>query len=290
MPPRSSWKGFLRLSLVTVPVQAINAAASGDGELHFNQLHSTCHSRIRYQKVCPIHGEVSNDEIVRGYEHAKGQYVIIDDDEIDKLRTANERAINIDTIIKPEAIDPTFFDGRTYYLVPDGPMAGKPYAVLLGALESQGRWAVGEAVMFGREQLVAIRPHEGVLCLEVLRYAAQVRAPKLVTEGLSLPPASKQELQLATKLLTAATHKKFDLASYQDDYTSRVGKLIEAKVEGREIVGEPEQEEAPVINLMDALRKSLAKTGKSEKPPKRTTKRAAAKPAKKRRTTGRRTA
>lgn len=287
MPPRSSWKGFLRLSLVTVPVQAINAAASGDGELHFHQLHAACHSRIRYQKVCPLHGEVSNDEIVRGYEHAKGQYVIVDDDEIDKLRTAAERAINIDAIIKPEALDPTVFDGRTYYLVPDGPMAGKPYAVLLGALESEGRWAVGEAVMFGREQLVAIRPHEGVLCLEILRYAAQVRSPQVATEGMSLPPASRQELQLATKLLAAATRKKFDLASYQDDYATRVGRLIEAKIEGREIVGEPEQEEPPVINLMDALRKSLAKT---EKPAKRTTRQAAAKPVKKRRAGGRRTA
>src|SRR5262249_49973890 len=101
MPPRSSWKGYLRLSLVSVPVQAFNAAEPGDGDIHLHQLHSECHSRIRYQKVCPIHGEVSNDEIVRGYEHAKGQYIVIDDEELGKLRTKSDRAVNIDTFVDP---------------------------------------------------------------------------------------------------------------------------------------------------------------------------------------------
>lgn len=287
MPPRSSWKGFLRLSLVSVPVQAINAAASGDGEIHFHQLHATCHSRIRYQKMCPIHGEVSNDEIVRGYEHAKGQYVIVDDDELDKLRTASDKAINLEAIIMPDAIDPAQFDGRTYYLVPDGPMAGKPYAVLLAALSEQGRWGVGQAVLFGREQLVAVRPLEGVMCLEILHYAHQVRSVPLVTEGLQLPPVTRQELQLATKLLSAATPRKFDLASYQDQYTSRLTRLIEAKVAGREIVGEPISEEPPVINLMDALRQSIAQ---AEKPAKPAARRPAPKVTKKKRASGRRTA
>jgi DNA end-binding protein Ku len=287
MPPRSSWKGFLRLSLVSVPVQAINAASGGDGDVHFHQLHATCHSRIRYQKVCPIHGEVPNDEIVRGYEHVKGQYVIVDDDEIDKLRTESDRSIRIDTIVKPEAIDPAYFDGRTYYLTPDGPMATAPYAVLLAALADGNHWAIGQAVLFGREHLVAIRPQTDVLCMEILHYAGQVRTAAMVTGELQLPPVKKQELQLAKKLIAASTSKRFDLARYQDTYAERLQTLIEAKVAGREIVGAPPQEEPPVINLMDALKQSIAR---KEKPAKRITKRPAAKSVKKRHPAKRHTA
>ncbi|HEY2414729.1 MAG TPA: Ku protein, partial [Pirellulaceae bacterium] len=118
MPPRSSWKGYLRLSLVTVPVQAFNAAASDGGEVHLHQLHASCHNRIRYKKNCPVHGEVPNDEIVMGFEHAKDQYVVVEDKEVDKLRTPADRAITIDTFIAAAAIDPAYFDGRTYYLTP----------------------------------------------------------------------------------------------------------------------------------------------------------------------------
>src|SRR5579871_6300548 len=130
MAPRSSWKGYLRLSLVSVPVQAINAMASEGGKIHLHLLHSKCHNRIRYEKVCPIHGEVPNDEIVHGYEHAKGQYVVIEDEDVDQLRSEADKAINIDTFVSPSEIDPLYFDGRTYYLLPDGPMGAKPYAVL----------------------------------------------------------------------------------------------------------------------------------------------------------------
>ncbi len=288
MAARSSWKGYLRLSLVSVPVQAFNAAESGGGELHFHQLHASCHNRIRYQKICPVHGEVPNDEIVRGYEYAKGQYIVIDDDEVDKLRTASDRAINIDTFVAADAIDPVYFDGRTYYLAPDGAMANKPYAVLVEALEHLNRWAVGQAVFFGREQLVLIRPREGVLCVEMLHYAQQIRAAGDVVGELDSSAVPKEELRLATKLIESSTRKKFDLAQYHDQYTQRVQQLIAAKVEGKEIVKAPRDEESPVINLMDALRKSVAQTqGRGKK----TAALSRATPAaKRRRTTKRRTA
>ncbi len=260
MAARSSWKGYLRLSLVSVPVQAFNAAESGGGELHFHQLHAACHNRIRYQKICPVHGVVPNDEIVRGYEYAQGQYVVIDDDEVDKLRTASDRAINIDTFVAADAIDPVYFDGRTYYLAPDGAMANKPYAVLVEALEHLNRWAVGQAVFFGREQLVLIRPREGVLCIEMLHYPQQIRAAGDVIGELDAGPVPKEELRLATKLIESSTRKKFDLSRYHDQYTDRVQQLIDANVEGKEIVKAPREEESPVINLMDALRKSVAQS------------------------------
>ena len=260
MAPRSSWKGYLRLSLVSVPVQAFNAAESGGGDIHLNQLHSVCHNRIRYKKVCPVHGEVPNDEIVMGYEYGKGEYVIIDEDEVDKLRTEADKAINIDTFVPRDSIDPVYFNGRTYYLLPDGPMGLKPYAVLLKALDAEGRWAVGQAVFFGREQLVMLRPLDEVICLEMLHYAAQVRQPASFTSELSLPPVAKEELRLASKLIEASTRDKFDLAQYEDQYTTRLKELIDAKVAGKEIVAAPGAEEStPVINLMDALRQSVAR-------------------------------
>src|SRR5688572_7414279 len=134
MAARSSWKGFLRLSLVSVPVKAYTATASS-GDIRLNQLHAECNSRIQYKKTCPIHGEVTNDQIVSGYEYAKGQYVVVDPDELEKLRTEADRAIKIDVFIKPEALDPLYLSGRSYYLLPDGPVAQKPYAVIIEGMQ-----------------------------------------------------------------------------------------------------------------------------------------------------------
>src|SRR5438477_12436596 len=125
MAARSSWKGFLRLSLVSIPVKAYTATASGGGEIHLNQIHADCHNRIKYQKVCPIHGEVSNDAIVSGYEFAKGQFVVIDPNELYKLCSESDKAIQIDTYIVPDELDLLYFNGRTYYLVPDDPVGQK---------------------------------------------------------------------------------------------------------------------------------------------------------------------
>src|SRR5262249_40436231 len=130
MAARSSWKGFLRFSLVSVPVKAYNATTSGGGEITLNQIHADCHSRIKYQKVCPVHGEVSGDAILSGYEFAKGQYVVVDPAEIEKLRPESDKAVQIDAFVSPATIDPIYQNGKTYYLVPDGPVAFKPYALL----------------------------------------------------------------------------------------------------------------------------------------------------------------
>ena len=127
--PRPSWKGFIRLSLVSVPVEGYSADAPQE-QISFNQLHDECHNRIRYKKVCPVHGEVENHEIVKGYKFGPDQYAIVDPDEIEKLRSEADRSINIDAFIKPSDIDPIYFAGKTYYLAPSGAAAKKPYALL----------------------------------------------------------------------------------------------------------------------------------------------------------------
>src|SRR5690349_1456689 len=129
MVPRTSWKGFLRLSLISVPVKAFTANNTSE-EIHLNQLHKDCNSRVRYQKVCPEHGELNNEQIVKGYEYAKDQYVVIEPEEIDKLRTKADRSVNIDGFIPQDAIDPVFLSGRTNYLLPDGPAGERHYTLL----------------------------------------------------------------------------------------------------------------------------------------------------------------
>src|SRR6478672_7296535 len=125
---RPSWSGFLRFNLISVPVKGYTAAAAGGGKIGFHLLHAACHSRIKYKKVCPIHGEVHNDEIVSGYEASKGHYVTVDKEERTAIKAEDEKTIAVDTFVPPDAIDPLYFSGRSYFLVPDGKVGQKPYA------------------------------------------------------------------------------------------------------------------------------------------------------------------
>jgi DNA end-binding protein Ku len=273
MPARSAWKGFLKLSLVSVPVKAYTASASGGGEIHLNQLHAECNSRIQYKKTCPIHGEVRQDEIVSGYEYSKGQYVVVDPAELDKLRTADEKAIKIDTFVATDTIDAVYYSGKTYYLVPDGPVGQRSYSVIYQAMEQEKRYAVAQVVMHGREQLVLLRPMSGLLAMSILSYEHQVNKPAAFQEEAPSQEASAEELKLAKHLIATTTAKKFELSKYKDVYTQKLTQLIEAKVAGKEIVAPPVHEEGQIINLMDALRNSLARAKQEEpataKPPKR---------------------
>src|SRR5262245_35737169 len=130
MAARSQWKGFLKLSLVSVPVRAYTATAAGGGPIRLNQLHAECHSRIKYQKNCPIHGPVSNEDIVSGYEYSKDQYVLVDPEELDKLRNEDDKAIKVQEFISLEALDELYLTGRNYFLIPEGPVAQRAYGVV----------------------------------------------------------------------------------------------------------------------------------------------------------------
>jgi DNA end-binding protein Ku len=256
---RSSWKGYLRLSLVSVPVQAFTAAVTGRGEIHLNQLHEECHSRIRYKKVCPIHGEVSQSEIVSGYEYAKGQYVVVEPGELERLRGESERAINIDTFIPPDQIDPIYFEGRSYYLLPDGAAGVKPYAVMCQGLKQENRYGIARAVFSGKDQLMLLRPLDDLLVLTMLSFQQQIRAPADFLDQLGEVKVTAEELRLAKTLIEASSTDEFDFSAYEDHYTQRLSELIEAKVAGKEIVAPPSPDEKEhVINLMDALRRSVA--------------------------------
>jgi DNA end-binding protein Ku len=270
MVARPTWKGFLRLSLVSVPVQAYTSAAPEHGEMHFHQLHKGCNNRIRYQKVCPVHGEVSRDEIVSGYEYAKGQYVVIEDSEREQAHSKSDRAINIDKFIPPDAIDPMYFDGRTYYLVPDGAAGQKPYALFYRAMLDEHRAALGQVALSGRDRLVLVRAGDKLLTMSVLNYADQVKQPADFEDLIPEMSIKAGEMKLARTLIESTSSDDVDLSAYKDTYTEKLREIVEAKVAGQEVVVPPDEEDTPVVNLMDALRRSVARSrpGSREKPAK----------------------
>jgi DNA end-binding protein Ku len=258
MAARTSWEGYVRLNLLSVPVKAYNATVSGEGKIRFHMIHAECHNRIHYKKVCPVHGEVPNEEIVSGYEYAKGKYVIVDPDELDKLLPENDKAINIDVFIRPEALDPVYYGGRSYYLVPDGRVAEKPYVVLQRVMEEQRRYAVARMIFSGVEHAVLVRSVDGLLVVTMLIYDAQVKKPSAFRDEVPDVSVGKEELELAERLVEASTTDEFDFSQYHDEYTGKVAKLLEAKASGKKIVPARGHEEPAVINLMDALRRSLS--------------------------------
>jgi DNA end-binding protein Ku len=264
MSMRHSWKGFLKLSLVTVPVKAYPVSASGS-DIHLNQLHGCCKSRIKYKKTCPLHGEVAQADIVSGYEFATDQYVVVDPDELDKLRTESDKAIEIDAFLRAGSLDPIYASGKSYYLVADGPVAQKGYAVLWRGLVEEKSQAIAQVVMHGKEQIVWLRPLDGLIVMTQLSYDSQITKPAALADETTKAEVVPEEMQLLRTLMAACTPEKFDLVRYQDRYTQKLTQLIETKVAGKEIVAAPATQQVQVINLVEALQKSVAEAQKKSR-------------------------
>ena len=264
MASRASWKGYLRLSLVSIPLKAYTAERTGS-EVRLNQLHRDCHSPIRYRKTCPLHGEVEMSSIVSGYEYSKGQYVVVEPQEIDRLRPESEKAINVDGFVPAGAVDPLHYTGKDYFLAPDGPVGVKPYRLLHRAMADDSLHAVALAVLFGREQVVVVRPYEHLLVMSPVKYAAQIKDTAEFDGDLREGEIPERELALTKQLIAATRIEDFDIAAYKDVYTERLTQLIEAKVAGREVVAAPQAEEPQVIDLMEALKQSVARAAGGKK-------------------------
>ena len=260
---RASWRGQLRFGLVSFEVQAVNAQIKENAEVHFHLLHEPDHERIHYAKVCPRHGEVPNEEIVEGFEYGKGKYVEFDKEELDLLRTDQEKALSIDAFVRADQIDPIYFDGRMYYLLPSGTNSNEPYSLLEAAMEKKNRWGVGQVVFSGREQLAVVRPLDGVLTMAMLNYDAEIRKPSDIKSEFTRPRATGAKLRLAEDLISKWHDGDFDFSDYKDHYRQKVKEAIAAKKKGQEIVPPEEEEEPEVINLIDALKKSVARAGKT---------------------------
>jgi DNA end-binding protein Ku len=256
MASRPSWEGVLAFNLISIPVKAYNAASKGGGHVGFHLLHKDCNERIRYKKVCPVHGEVSNEDIVSGYEHAKGQYVIVDANEKKGLKDEDDKAIQVDSFVPPGVIDPIYFSGRTYYLVPAGVAAQRPYSVLLAAMRKDDRQAIGRVVMSGRAHVTIVRPLGKVLCMTMLAFDDEVKSPAEFEKEVGNREATAKEAELAEALVESATDPEFELARYKDDYAERVVKLIEKKVKKKPGSAKRRSSEQ-VGDLMAALKESL---------------------------------
>jgi len=268
---RASWKGYLTVNLVAFQVEAFNTLESGRGEHHFHQLHAPDHKRIHYAKVCPTHGEVPNKEIVSGYEYKKGKYVEIEPEELDVLRTRRERSLALDAFVAPDEVDLVYLDGRTYYLGPVGAQSQEAYVLLRDAMKQTNRVGIGQVVFAGRDQLAMVRPADHILVMELLNWPEQIRSVDFIK--LKRQKAASKSAKLAKALVEAATDKHFDFQEYHDRYQERITELINAKVKGKKVVAPEEEEEPEVVNLIDALRKSVgrmkgAKRGASRSRPK----------------------
>jgi DNA end-binding protein Ku len=264
MAARPSWDGVLKINLVSIPVKAYTASASATGGVAFNQIHAKCNSRIRYKKVCPIHGEVPNEEIVPGYEVSKGEYVMFDKKELAQLKSEGDKAISIDSFVNPESVDPMLFSGRNYYLLPDGKLAQKSYAVVQKAMLDNGQYGVAEMVMTGKEHLVVVRPLGRLLMVSFLSYEDEVKLPSEFEDQVPETDVPANELHLAESLIQATSEESLDLHRYHDDYEMRVKQLIESKSAGKKAAPVLEDDAPAVINLMDALKQSLERTRKSK--------------------------
>jgi DNA end-binding protein Ku len=283
----------LRISLVSVPVQAYTGSSGsteeGNSPIRFNQLHRDCHSRIKYVKTCPIHGEVPNDEIVSGYEYAKGQYVEINPEELAELRPEGERAIDVEGFVHPDTIDPAYLSGKTYFLTPDGNLGQKPYQLIQEAMASEELNAIARMKITTREHLVRLRAEDGLLIVDLLQYASQVKDPAQFKEELADTHPTAPERKLTRQLIASMVDDDLDLSEKSDAYTDRVRELIEAKVQGKQVVTPTPVEEPPIVNIMEALKKSMqqatsdkkAKASASRPPVKSVARRLPSRPAKK---------
>src|SRR5918994_7580926 len=233
MAARSTWKGFLKVSLVNIPIRvfpATEAAAS----LSFNQLHNVCQTRIQQKRWCPTcDREVPNTEIAKGYEFQKGRYVVMTEEDFSKVTIESTRVINLVQFADDTAIDPMYVD-RTYYLAPDGNVAAEAFAVMREGM--RGKAGIGKVSLYGREYLVAVKPLEHGLVMYTLHHAAEMRTIDQVEELASVPKSVKpDELKLA-KQVVEMFGGELNLADYRDEYKDELRRIIDAKVSGEEVV------------------------------------------------------
>jgi DNA end-binding protein Ku len=253
--PRPIWKGSISFGLVTVPV-GLYAATERAAEIRFRLLHAKDASPIDYKRVCEAEGvEVPWDQIVRGYEHTKGQYVVMTDTDLARARVEATQTFAIRDFVPAHAIDVLHYD-QPYYLAPTSKAASKAYALLREALAESGRVGVGTLVLRQREHLAALAPSGRVLALTTLRYADEIRS----IDALEVPAATradKRELALARQLIDTLA-RDWDPTRYRDSYRDVLLKVIEQKAKGEPVSPPARRKPAPVVDLMDALRRSLA--------------------------------
>jgi DNA end-binding protein Ku len=262
MAARPTWKGFIKISLVNIPVRVFPATDSS-ATISFNQLHRACRTRIQQKRWCPsCNVEVPNSDIVKGYEFEKGRWVVIDDEDIAKVRPESTRIINLVQFADAAEIDPIYVE-RPYYLAPDGPVAAESFAVIREGMK--GKAGIGKLALYGREYLVAVQPRDKGLVMYTLRQAKEVRSMAAIDELSTVPEKVRPEEVKLARQVVDTFHAKLDLSEYHDEYQAELQRIIDAKVAGEEVVAAPEEAPPKVVDLMQALRQSLNRVSTDKK-------------------------
>ena len=282
MAARPYWKGQIRLALVSIPVEIYSATRSG-ATIAFNQIHEPSGQRIKYEKVVPGIGPVDVDEIVKGFEYAKGEYVLLDDDEIEGVKLESKKTLELTQFVDSHDIDAIYFE-KPYYVVPADDLAEEAFIVLREALRRTRKIGLGQLAMRGREYVVSIKACGRGMVMETLRYADEVNKATSYFRQISDADPDDELLDLATTLIEKKTGK-FDASEFHDRYADALKELIERKKKGKTLNIESDDKGGDargsnVVDLMAALKNSLGSSGggSSKTAAKKTTK-TAAKPA-----------
>ncbi len=263
MALRPYWKGQIRLALVSIPVE-IYSATKSSATIAFNQIHEPSGKRIKYEKVVPGIGPVDVDEIVKGYEYAKGEYVILDEDEIEGVKLESKKTLELTQFVEAHDIDAIYFE-KPYYVVPGDELAEEAFIVLREALRRSRKVGLGQLAMRGREYVVSIKPCGRGLVMETLRYADEVNKAASYFRDIAEGDPDEDLLDLATTLIDKKTGK-FDASDFHDRYVEALRELIERKKKGKTLNiesegGNSETQGSNVIDLMAALKKSVGGPG-----------------------------
>ena len=275
MAPRSTWKGHLKLSLVSCPVRLYTATSRSE-KVAFNLLHKDTHNRVQMKPHDPELGAVERSDLVKGYQYEKDQYVVFTEEDFDKVQIESSKAIVIERFVDASEVDPMYFE-TPYYLAPDGAVAEETYRVIQQAMQEKQKVALSRVVMSNRERLIALMCRDKGLLMMTLRTADEVRDGAEYFTDITDEEPEPEMLELAERLIEQKSGK-FDPSEFQDRYQDAVIEMVKAKVKGQEPVLAKAPERGKVINLMDALKRSLeeAKPPAESKPRKAAAGKAAA--------------
>lgn len=265
MAARPTWQGHLRLSLVTCPV-ALYTATQSSGDVHFNLLHKDTHNRIKMVTTDPELGPVDRSDLVKGYEYEKGQYVIVTPEEIESVRLESTRTIDIERFVDASEIDRLYWNAP-YFLKPDGKLAIEAFTVIREAMERTDKVALGRVVMHQRERLVALEPRDKGLLAYTLRSHDEVRKPEEFFDDIPEHKADAQMIAIAEKIIEQQSGP-FDPSEFTDRYEDALRALIAEKQKGKgRVIKAEEPKDTNVVDLMEALRRSLGQSGGERRKP-----------------------
>lgn len=251
---RTLWKGAVSFGLVNIPVSMYVATENKDIAFHY--LHKECMSPVKYQKFCPrCNREVSPDDLVRGYEYQRGTYVVMNEEDFERIPQEKTKTVDILDFVELSQVDPVYFD-KSYYLEP-APGGEKAYALIVEAMQKTGKIAIAKVMIRSKQSLAALRTRDRVLIMETIFYPDEIRSPASLNQGVAVEKLHENEIKMAVNLIQNLS-VDFDPSRYEDEYRKALWQVLEAKIAGQEVVAPtPEAQPSNVLDLMEALKASV---------------------------------